>query len=294
MTHTISNELFRLGIQQQGVEISSLKSLKTDTEYIWDAKPEIWGSHAPVLFPIIGALNNGATQIENALYAIPKHGLIRHNNNLELIAKTENSLEFQLLYSEETLALYPFKFAFTIKYQLEGSRLIVSHLVENRDEKTMPFALGGHPAFKCPFNAQEDYSDYYLEFTEAETASRWMLDDKGLLNGIRRPYLAATKELALHSDMFHEDALVFTDLKSRTVTLRSRKSQNSLKVSFADFPYLGLWAKPNANFICIEPWQGLTDPNDRLSVFSEKMGLIHLPASESYRAEYSIEITEAG
>lgn len=294
MTYSISNEELSLSIQHQGVEISSLKSLNSGTEYIWDAKPDIWASHAPVLFPIIGALNKGATQIGYTNFAIPKHGLIRHNNNLELVAKTENSLEFQLLYSEETLALYPFKFAFSIKYHLEGHRLIVTHRVENRDNKTMPFALGGHPAFKCPFNAQEDYSDYYLEFTEAETASRWMLDDKGLLNGIRRPYLAATKELALHSDMFNEDALVFTDLKSRTVTLRSRKSQNSIKLSFEDFPYLGLWAKPNANFICIEPWQGLTDFNDRPSVFSQKMGLIHLPASESYSAKYSIEIKEAG
>lgn len=293
MTHTISNELFRLGIQQQGVEISSFKSRKTDTEYIWDAQPDIWGSHAPVLFPIIGALNNGATQIEHADFAIPKHGLIRHNNNLELIAKTENSLEFQLLYSEETLALYPFKFAFSIKYHLEGHRLIVSHLVENRDEKTMPFALGGHPAFKCPFNDEENYSDYYLEFEKVETASRWMLDDKGLLSGAQEPYLKGSKELPLQKDMFKDDALVFTDLKSHAVTLRSRKSQTSLKVSFEDFPYLGLWAKPNANFICIEPWQGLTDPNDRPSVFNEKMGLIHLPASESYRAEYSIEIKEA-
>ena len=189
MTHSISNELFSLAIQQQGVEISSFKSLKTGTEYIWDAQPDIWGSHAPVLFPIIGALNHGATQIEYADFAIPKHGLIRHNNNLKRIAKTENSLEFQLLYSEETLALYPFKFAFSIKFQLEDNRLIVSHLVENRDEKTMPFALGGHPAFKCPFKDEEAYSDYYLEFAELETASRWMLDDKGLLKGIQNPYL---------------------------------------------------------------------------------------------------------
>lgn len=292
MNHFIANELLSLAVQQKGVEVSSLKSLKTGREYIWNANPKVWASHAPVLFPIIGALNNGATKIDNALYSIPKHGLIRHNNNLELIAKTENSLKFQLLYSAESLALYPFKFAFSVKYQLEANRLIVSHLVQNRDEKNMPFALGGHPAFNCPFNADEKYEDYYLEFSQAETASRWTLDDKGLLSGEEMPYLKDTKELPLKKDMFVEDALVFTDLKSRAITLRSRKSQTSLTVSFEDFPYLGLWAKPNADFICIEPWQGLTDPADTDGDFKSKKGLITLAPGAEYQAQYSISIEE--
>jgi len=252
MIHSIANELLSLSVQRKGVEISSLKSLQTGTEYIWNADPNIWGSHAPVLFPIIGALKEGECKIDNEAYAIPKHGIIRHNEGLELISKTKNSLEFELKASPESLKLYPYKFTFRIKYQLEANKLIVSHLVQNTDDKDIYFALGAHPAFACPFNTGEKYEDYYLEFSQTETSSRWMLDDKGLLSGEKVPYLKNTERLNLQSDMFQDDALVFTDLKSKDVSLKSDKSKQSIRVSFADFPYLGLWAKANANYICIE------------------------------------------
>jgi galactose mutarotase-like enzyme len=292
MTHSISNQILALSVQHKGVEISSLKSLKTNTEYIWDANPSIWGSHAPVLFPIIGALKDGLCQIDGKQYAIPKHGIIRHNDKLELITQEENSLEFQLRSSAETEKIYPYKFNFCIKYQLVDNRLIVAHLVENTDDKAIYFALGAHPAFKCPFNSGESFGDYFLEFTTKETASRWMLDKSGLLSGEKTSYLNGSQQLALREDMFNEDALVFTDLQSKEVSLKSEKTRQSIKVSFEDFPYLGLWAKPKANFICIEPWQGLTDSSNSDGDFIKKQGLIKLDQGDTYRASYTITIDE--
>ncbi len=292
MTHSIGNSLLSVTIQQEGVEISSLKSLKTNTEYIWNAEPTVWGSHAPVLFPIIGALRNGNCQIEGKSYQIPKHGIIRHNESLRLVSQGDNHLSFELSSSPESLKTYPYKFIFRITYQLEANKLIVSHLVQNTDIKDIYFALGAHPAFNCPFKQGENYEDYYLEFQHLETASRWMLNDKGLLSGEKLPYLKATKHLNLKTDMFKEDALVFTDLQSRELSLKSKKSKQSIKVSFANFPFLGLWAKPNANFICIEPWQGLTDSEQSTGIFQEKMGLVNLKANDSYKAQYSIAIEE--
>jgi galactose mutarotase-like enzyme len=292
MKHTISNQTLSLSIQQKGVEISSLKSVKSGCEYIWDADPTIWGSHAPVLFPIIGALKDGKCAIEGASYAIPKHGMIRHNEGLELISKNHDYLEFQLKHSASTLELYPYKFIFNIKYQLIDNQLIVSHLVQNVDTKTIYFALGGHPAFKCPFNEGESYSDYFIEFEKKELADRLLLNKDGLLTGERIPYLLETNKLSLHQGMFKDDALVFNSLNSREVSLKSRNSKQSIKLRFNDFPFLGLWAKPNASFICIEPWQGLTDYQDSNGDFIKKEGLISLAVGENYEANYSISIEE--
>jgi galactose mutarotase-like enzyme len=292
MKHTISNQTLSLSIQQKGVEISSLKSVKSGCEYIWDANPKIWGSHAPVLFPIIGALKEGKCLIDGSAYAIPKHGIIRHNQGLELISKDDHYLEFQLKHSPSTLAVYPYQFIFNIKYQLIDNQLIVSHLVQNVDHKPIHFALGAHPAFKCPFNEGESYRDYFIEFENKETAERLLLNADGLLSGESIPYLKNSSTLSLQEDMFKDDALVFTQLKSREVSLKSKNSKQSIKVRFNDFPYLGLWAKPKASFICIEPWQGLTDYQDSNGDFINKDGLISLAVGETYKADYTIIIEE--
>lgn len=38
------------------------------------------------------------------------------------------------------------------------------------------------------------------------------------------------------------------------------ESGPQLDVAFADFPTLGVWTKPGAEFICIEHWHGVSDP----------------------------------
>ena len=88
------------------------------------------------------------------------------------------------------------------------------------------------------------------------------------------------------------DALIFKDLKSRKVSLKSRKSNQVLTVNYYDFSYLGIWAKPNAPFICIEPWLGIADHENTDGDFLKKDGLISLPEGQVLTAQYSIEIEE--
>jgi galactose mutarotase-like enzyme len=292
MVQTISNSILQLTVTEKGTEISSIKSLQSNKEYMWNADPLIWGSHAPVLFPAIGAFKNNECTIEGMQYKIPKHGFIRHNDNIILSKRTKNELNFRLDYSEETLKIYPYKFRFYISFKLEGKKILISHRVENLNDSEIYFSLGAHPAFKCPINKGENYEDYYLEFEQIENAERTLLSDTGLISDKTEITLNKSKILNLNTDLFNDDALIFKQLKSRKVSLKSRKSTQVLSLEFNDFSYLGIWAKPNAPFVCIEPWLGIADHENTNGDFLTKEGIITLPKGDEFTAQYSIEIEE--
>lgn len=292
MEYLISNNNLSIKVQKKGTEISSIKSKKTGKEYMWNGNPEIWGSHAPVLFPAIGSFKNNECTINDKVYKIPKHGFIRYNNDIVLKEKTDNQLDFQLNYSDKTLQIFPYKFQINIYFKLIDNKLLVIHKVRNLDLKRMYFALGAHPGFKCPVNEDENYDDYYLEFERNENASTTLLTNNGLITHETKKILIDTNILPLHSNLFNNDAFVFKNLKSKKVSIKSKKSDQVLTVSYNDFKYLGIWAKPNAPFVCIEPWLGIADYENSSGDFLKKDGIISIDSNAVFKAEYSIEITD--
>lgn len=211
MTYSISNSLLKASVRKTGIELSSVKSKKTDLEYIWQAIPSIWGSHAPVLFPIIGALKNGRYRFDDKFYELPKHGFVRYNDNIELIKQTDDSLLFSLSWDTDSLKQYPFRFEFHTLYSLEGPTISINHTVFNHGERDMHFSLGGHPAFNCPLFEGESYSDYYLEFDQIEKAPAYLLDESGLVSDKKLNLLDDSRTLKLHKHLFDNDALIFRD-----------------------------------------------------------------------------------
>ncbi len=290
--HSIKNEFFKVSVKEIGAELSSIKSVKSGKEYVWDGNPDVWNSQAPNLFPVIGCLKDNGFLYKGQEYKCPKHGFVRNNRNVVLVEKTENSLAFRLMYSKESLEIYPFKFEFNITYRLEENKVLVEHMIVNHGEGPMLFSLGGHPGFKCPMNEDETYDDYYLEFEQPETSQTWRVQKDGLIGKETFPVFDEPKIIKLHPDLFNDDALVFKDLKSTKVSLKSRRSGQVLSVSFNGFPYLGIWAKPAADYVCIEPWIGIADSFDTNRNFETKEGLITLQPKENFNACYSIEIEE--
>ncbi len=289
---TIKNNFLQISVKETGAELCSIKSIKSNKEYVWDGNPDVWAAHAPNLFPIIGCLKGDGFLHRGQEYNCPKHGFFRKNNNVALVEKTADSLAFGLKYSKESLKIYPFKFEITISYILEENKLLVEHKVVNHGDEEMLFSQGGHPGFRCPVNEGESYDDYYLEFEKPETGPTWRVLKNGLIDKEPIPFFDNTAILNLHPHLFDDDALVFKNLNSSRVSLKSNKSQQVLTMSFEDFPNLGIWAKPNANFICIEPWIGIADSVDSDRNFETKEGLIKLPANEQFSATYSITIEE--
>ena len=152
----------------------------------------------------------------------------------------------------------------------------------------MYFSLGGHPGFKCPFFEGEKYEDYYIEFEQIENDSIWKVTPNGLVDETTSPYLENTDRLQLHPLIFQNDALIFKNLKSRKATLKTNTHNFCIEVSFSDFNYLGVWAKPNAPFVCIEPWLGITDSVTTNKDFTQKEGIQRLEGGTKQEYIYSI------
>jgi galactose mutarotase-like enzyme len=198
-----------------------------------------------------------------------------------------------LRYNDDSLKIYPFKFDFSLSYILKDNVIELIHTIKNLDNKTMYFSLGGHPAFKCPVYANENYDDYSLEFEHKENAKTHLINmANGLISPKTKPIFNDTNCLPLNHALYNDDALIFKDLKSKKATLKSNTRGNILSVTYSDFSYLGIWAKPNGNYVCIEPWLGIADNENTNQNIKEKEGILTLDAGKTFKASYSIEIDQ--
>ncbi|WP_055436998.1 aldose 1-epimerase family protein [Lacinutrix algicola] len=289
----LSNSILKIKVKPIGAELCEISSVKNKKQFMWHADPDVWGSFAPNLFPIIGALKDETYIYNGTKYNMPKHGFIRHSKDIKLIKETENSLSFSLTYNEDLLKIYPFKFEYIITYTLIDNTLDINYTIKNLDNKSIYFSIGGHPAFKCPLYKDENYTDYNLVFETEETSKTHLLNtETGLVKNETKPIFNTKNSIQLKSDLFNNDALIFKDLKSRKVALVSDLHGEILNVTFKDFNYLGLWAKPNASYVCIEPWLGIADHENASQNITEKEGIIKLTENETFRANYSIQIHE--
>lgn len=290
---TLKNTLLAISVHPTGAELQRISAVKNNLEFMWNGNPKVWSGHAPNLFPIVGELKEGKFLYNNTSYNLSRHGFARHSDNFVLSDKGENHLTFTLDYSEETLLVYPFKFEFLVNYELIANSVKVTYIVKNVDDKTIYFSVGGHPAFKCPVYPSENYDDYNLRFEHPETSQTHLLNvSTGLFTSQTETVFSTPNTIQLTHHLFDKDALVFKDLKSRKVTLESKKHGKILDFKFEDFPFLGIWAKPNGNFVCLEPWQGLADSEDSNQILTDKEGIVALEKNKTYRASYAIEIHE--
>lgn len=266
----IRNEKLTAKFKRKGAELCSVIDKATGHEFIWQAQEE-WTRHAPILFPVVGRLLDYQYLYRGKTYTLPQHGFAR-DLDFEMLHQSEHSIAFVLSSSENTLVNYPFAFDFIITYTLTAEQLEQKFRVINRGKDDMPVSFGAHPAFNIP-----TISDFYLEFEQNEEVRS---------NHLSGPYIDDTlvdvidgNRIDITDNLFDQDALIFEGLRSSYVTLKHRSKNVQVKVDFADFPYLGIWAKPSAPFVCIEPWQGLADHISHNKKMLEKKG-VHILESE--------------
>ena len=290
----LENDLLKVEIKSKGAELCSINSVKNNIEFIWEANPDVWGSHAPNLFPIIGAMKNDSYFFDGNQYNMPKHGFVRHNEDFNVISSSDSEITFQLKSNNQLRLIYPFEFEFLISFELKANELLIHHTVKNLDSKTMYFSLGGHPAFTCPLFKDELYTDYFLEFENEEFSQSYLLNiENGLVTEKTKAVFDTPKRINLHGDLFNEDALIFKDLISRQVALKHQEKGEILNVKFEGFPFLGIWAKPNATYVCIEPWIGIADAEDTNQQIENKEGIISLGPNKTFIATYSITVNNS-
>ena len=282
MDITISNQQLTANINPKGAELNSLKS-NTGTEYIWEGDAKYWGKHSPVLFPIVGTLKNNSYLYEGQVHALSRHGFAR-DNTFNVKEQTEDSVTFSLLSNDDTRRVYPFDFELELRYTLKGATLNLDYNVINKGDKPLPFSLGAHPAFALPGN----FESYSLHFEKDEPLVSTQLEDD-LLSDKTVNIPVQNGVLPLDYKLFENDALIFTSLQSRAVTI-AQGGTNIIKVSYPNFPHLGIWTKENAPFICIEPWQGYSDAPDTKGNLIQKEGIVLLEAGKTYTSGFSVVI----
>ncbi|MSQ80068.1 MAG: aldose 1-epimerase family protein [Flavobacteriaceae bacterium] len=290
MNHSIENHVIRLLVNENGAEMCSLISKNTGRELLWQADQKHWPRNAPVLFPIVGRLRNDKANCQDEQINLTQHGFAR-DMIFELKEKTDDYFKFELNSNETTRRQYPFDFELFISYQLLddgvkiGYEVYASDTALNKDG--LWFSIGAHPGFNWPFQANEKPEDYFLEFEHPERLETILLKE-GLRSGETKLIAENAMLLRLHHGLFATDALIFKNLKSRWVKIVNELTGQSVKVSIEGWPWLGIWTKPNAPFLCIEPWQGVTDSIDSLGNFEAKDGVVKLLPGEFWRAGFEV------
>lgn len=279
MYYKIENEYLACEINDMGAELHSLKSKENGKEYIWQGLPEIWYGQAPILFPVIGQLNGDKFTYNGKQYNMPKHGLAR-----KLLFNVKecsgNKAIFSLESTPETLEKYPWEFELTATFELEGKALKNTLTVYNKSGKKMYFSIGAHPAFNCKVGD-------IIEFEQAETICTERIDKTNMLIDEKFPCLNNEKEIVITKEIFEPDALILSGMKSEKLRI---KGENEIEFTFGNCPVLGIWAKPGAPYVCIEPWHGINDNPIPWNDISEKREIRSLEADENFVFPWKAEI----
>ncbi|MFN8278487.1 MAG: aldose 1-epimerase family protein [Chitinophagales bacterium] len=289
--YEIENDKLRVRAKSLGAELTSFFCKTSNTEHLWQANPQFWNWHAPVLFPVVGRCWNDQLSIHGGKYPMEKHGFGRRSL-FHLESQTDDSLTFLLQHSARTEPMYPFAFEFRITYQITANRLITRYTVKNPGYGELYFSLGAHPAFAVPFHTNESFNDYFVEFSEDQQLQRHLINEAGFFTGETREVLHGNRRLGLSATLFEEDALIFKNHRSRRISIGSTLHQHRLQVDFDGFPYLGIWTKPGAPYVCIEPWLGCADNEGILPPVEQKEGIIRLTGNRTWTSSLEFSIVE--
>lgn len=275
----IENQFLAVRIAKKGAELTSVANKTNHLEYLWNADPAFWAKTSPVLFPIVGTLKEHKYRYRDQWYTLSRHGFAR-DQVFSVEDHGRGEVAFRLSDTPETFKVFPFHFELRLRYELAGATLLVTYEVTNTGDQEMHFSIGGHPAFRVPMTDTSAYEDHYLEFSEPEEVDHWPITPDGLIDKLPLPLLNNSRTLRLTRGLFSNDALVLKGLKSKSVTLRSDVHDYRVEFDFDGFPYLGIWAAPGADFVCIEPWCGIADSVTHDQELTNKEGIETLPAGQ--------------
>lgn len=291
MIRRMENDFLSVEINELGAELFSIKSKKTNIEYLWQGNSEYWSGRSTILFPICGRLFGGKYLYNNVEYEMPIHGIAKlFEFNSKSVSNTE--IELELKSSDKTKKYYPFDFVFIVRYKLKNNLLKTEFIIKNTGEEEMYFSYGGHPGFNVPFSENEKFEDYYLEFSKKKL-SRHIFSETCFDTGETEKFNLVKNKLLLEHNLFDNDALFF-ETETDKVKLKSSKSKNYIEVTYKDMTCLGLWHKPktDAPYICIEPWHGIPSTDGIIDDFATKNQMIKINSNKKYNNYYTIKIIE--
>ncbi len=269
----ISSGRLSAGISPHGAELHYLTD-SHGNDLQWDGNPAFWTGRAPILFPIIGQLHHDHYDLDGMRYPMPKHGFARHAL-FDVVERSDDAVTFRLSASSATLEIYPFAFQLDVRFSVHDAALTVTAAIANHGDTIMPASFGFHPALRWPLPFGQARAEHAIRFASPEPAPIRRIDADGFLLPQPQPTPVVGNLLTLSDELFVDDVLIFDRLESRRLSYGAPTGPR-LTVEFTDFPTLGVWTKPGAGFVCIEPWQGFSDPVGYTGDIRQKPGIIEI------------------
>lgn len=269
----LENRQAFVSVDEHASQIHSFCDTETDNEYMWQGDPAFWSGRNPTLFPMVGSTWDKKLHINGKEYVTGNHGFTR-NADFKCIKHTDNQIVMELKDSEETLQQYPFHFTMHITYTLDGKTLSIQYEIVNDNDVVMPFNFGLHPAFNCPCDGG-DFHDYYIELNQAETSD------------FHETHVHNCSKITLDREAL-EKTIILQDPKSTKATLTN--GRHGVSVTYEGYRWLAFWSKPNAPFVCIEPWYSHADFDKVELPFEQREGTQFLQPHDTFVASYTITI----
>ncbi len=285
MISVLENENCLVKVDDKGAELKNFIRKTDGYEVIWQGDEAYWERSSPTLFPFIGAVKNNHYFLKAKEYPMTRHGFVR-DVEFELIEKRENFLSFVYQSNEKTKEMFPFEFELIINYLLVENTLIMEYVLKNLSDEIMYYNLGGHTAYNFDMNT----GNCSVIFEKEESKKSGTFDlETGLRLDQNIDLLDKERVLKMSYDLFKYDTLLLKDLVSEYLLLDQGDKKPKIKITFGDFPYLALWT-PKAPFLCVEPWNGVTDDLKHTGHIEEKRGIQKLGGHGKKVLETRIEI----
>jgi galactose mutarotase-like enzyme len=277
---TIRSDALTAVINPLGAELTHLQD-RDGRELMTDADPAFWTGHAPILFPVVGMPFGETIRVDGRAYPMKKHGFAR-GSVFNVVTTSDTSATFALTDTAATRESYPFAFRLELTYTLDPAMLTVEAAVINPADTPLPASFGFHPAFAWPLPYGLDRAAHRILFDADEPDSLRTIAQDGTIAEAREPSPLDGRELHLRDDLFADDALVWDRVRSDAVSYGAPTGPQ-LRIAFPDTPMLGIWTKPGAAYVCVEPWHGIADPEGYTGEYRDKRGVFEVPAGESKR-----------
>lgn len=273
MHYRVTNDIITFIANTKGAEIVSL--FCNGRERLWQNETGEWDGHAPALFPVCG---NCAVRINGKDYPVKKHGFAK-TGEFEVIERGDDFIAFRLESDEETKRVFPFDFAFTVRYRLCGSSVEIIYETENTGDEPLYFSCGGHESFAF----ESEVEHYEVRFEKQEKLVTLVHNDEGRLTGEERT-LSEHGVLPLKAEYFQNgNTLIFGGIKSRRAALCERGGKWVAETEFEGFSNLLLWKPERTKMLCMEPWLNLPDRVGERKEFSAKGGVLCVEPQKTKR-----------
>lgn len=292
----ISNGIIEVEASTHGAELLSIR--KDGKEYVWQGDPRFWGRHAPVLFPIVGKVWNDEYRVDGKAFHLTQHGFARDMDFESIPQDQEGRMAFVLKADEHTRSLYPYDFQLNVEFELDANTVTKRDVVKNTGSTPMYYMIGNHPAFLYkdfdPADKIHGYACYYNGMQLLRDMMLSPLTEHGALKHGKALLNIPSGVQELKAETFDDDALVFENSQIDMVVLLDKEQNPYLAVNFPTAQTLGIWSAKgkNAPFVCIEPWNGLTDPEGFDGDITERTWIQRLEPGAEAVYEYTVAVLD--